>query len=127
MGMRRSIYSLVGQGVSKGANGYMGLGPSLCTQAGPEVPGTAGRSGRWRFRAKVRAGSGLSRELALGTPCARACTVPTGPPCTRAQLTPCALASQDGRLRLDLRLPFISFDPKPIYFVPRAMFRVSKV
>ena len=61
------------------------------------------------------------------TSCAWACTVPKGPPCARAQLTLCLRASQDGRLRWDLRLPFVSFDPKPIYFVPRVMFRVSKV
>ena len=70
---------------------------------------------------------GPPRLAVLKTPCARACTVPTGPPCARDQLTPCTRASQDGRLRLHLRLPFFSFDPKAIYSVPRTMFTVSKV
>jgi hypothetical protein len=42
------------------AKGYMGLCPEFCTQAGPEVPGRAGSSGG----RKVRAGSGLHRNLA---------------------------------------------------------------
>ena len=55
---------------------------------------------------------GLLRELRWSTPCARACTVPMGPPCARAQLTPCAQASQDGRLRSPLRPPLHLLRPQ---------------
>ena len=42
--------------------------------------------------------TGYIESWRRGTLCARACTVPTGPPCARAQLTPCTRAHQDGRL-----------------------------
>ena len=58
-----SIYSSSHEGVSEGQKGTWASAESV--RAGrPEVPGMAGRSGRRRFWAKVRAGSRLSRELA---------------------------------------------------------------
>ena len=46
----------------------------------------------WKRRRK-RQEEGSSSQA---TPCARACTVPTGPPCPRASRTPCARALASG-------------------------------
>ena len=65
---------------------------------------------KWRYWT-VR--TGYSQSLCWSTPCARACTVPTGPPCARAQLTPCARALQDGRLWLLFGPPLHPPRPSP--------------